>query len=248
MTKQFVCCLWLLPSLAFGHIQSMDADTTKPAFSIQQLSIGFNVGTASMLGLDLRYQWTPKWAVRLGYSYFSYQNENMDYTMLVNQANQNISKSFALETKINTTHIDLLGEYTLGWNGKFRAVAGLSYIPNKQYVVGIRLKDQWQFNDALLNPEDVGSAQATFRFGSKISPYLGIGLGRLRLFHDQVHLGLDLGAWYMGTYSGSTLEMVPALLLKSNEDNIGNIEQNLNNAFYYRLYPNLNLRIAYSFH
>jgi hypothetical protein len=44
------------------------------------------------------------------------------------------------------------------------------------------------------------------------------------------------------------LHIDPALLLKSNEDNIGIIEQNLNNAFYYRLYPNLNFRIAYSFH
>ncbi|MEY4904310.1 MAG: hypothetical protein RLZZ292_2125 [Bacteroidota bacterium] len=248
MTKQMVCALLLFPCLAFGKSKDMNADTTKPFFKIQNLSIGVNFGTASMFGLDARYQLNPKWAVRVGYSYFSYQQEDMNYKMLVSESTRYISKIFALKTGINTTHIDLFGEYTLGWKGKFRAVAGLSYMPEKQYVVGIRLRDQLQFNDALLNPEDVGSALATFQFGSKISPYLGIGVGRLRLFHDQLHLGVDLGAWYMGSYSGSTLHIDPALLLKSNEDNIGIIEQNLNNAFYYRLYPNLNFRIAYLFH
>jgi hypothetical protein len=248
MTKQLVCCLWLFPCLVFGKIRAANADSTKPIFAKQNLSIGFNVGSASMYGLDARYQLTPKWAIRVGYSYFSYQKEDMDYKMLVSEANRYITKKFALQTEMNTTHIDFFGEYTLGWKGKFRAVAGLSYMPSKQYVVGIRLKDQIQFHDALLNSEDVGSALATFRFGSKVSPYLGIGLGHLRLFHDQVHLGVDLGAWYMGSYAGSTLHIDPALVLKSNEDNIGTIEQNLNNTFIYKLYPNLNFRIAYSFH
>jgi hypothetical protein len=229
-------------------VDGMSADSTKPFFSTQNLSADLNIGTSSMLGLNLRYQFNPKWAVRVGYSYFSYQQEDMNYKMLVNESNRYISKLFALKIGINTTHIDLFGEYSLGWKGKFRAVAGISYMPVKQYVVGIRLKDYLMFNEVLLGTEDVGSGLMTLRFATPFSAYLGVNLGKWRLFHNQVHFGFDLGAWYMGNYSNSTLAIEPGLVLKNNEDNIHIIEKNLNKAFYYQLYPNLNLRVAYSFH
>jgi hypothetical protein len=230
------------PSRADLSNSQTTAAATEPTAAPFQKSkaIGLNVGLLNAPGVEFAYKFAPHWAARISYGYMSYGVNNFSYTTTSTTAGT--PTSLLINAKANFDNINLAGEYSVGKKGRLRLIGGVAFFPKKTIEAGGSLTSSFKFNDVTITPEDIGSGTVTLGYSTKISPYLGIGIGRL-IPRKRLNISFDMGAYYSGNYKVN-IDVKPGVILESNEDNAPIIERNLNDALY-KVIPSFNFRIAY---
>ena len=210
----------------------------------KEIAVGINVGITNGIGLDVAYRFAKHWAGRLAYNYANYSKENYTYDIVSTNPDgtKNLQKlSFDGGVKLSNLSINV--EFTPGAKGRFKLLGGLSYYPTNTITVGGELASTVKFNDVQLNPEDLGNGFVTISNTQKVAPFLGMGFGRT-FPRKRVNVSFDMGAYYKGDYTVD-IHVNPGALLKENEENGAILARNFNQNWYNKVWPVMNLRLAY---
>jgi hypothetical protein len=209
-----------------------------------KFSAGLTIGLPTGIGIDAAYGLTPNLNVRLGYNYAAYAVKGYDYAFSsTNSAGQKESQSFLIDASVELSHIQATVDYSPKPNGKFRFIGGVNIYPIHELSAGGTLKGVLKFNKVSITKDDLGSGTLTMGFYSRVSPFIGIGFGRT-LPTKRLSLGLDLAATYKGNYKVDIF-INEGIIRKTNEENADILENNLNNYWYQKIWPILNLRMGY---
>ena len=222
---------------------ALAADSVKKT-SIRMKSVGLNLGLVNGIGIDFAYRFAKHWTGRFAYNYADYTKTN--YTRNITSTNTDGTKSvqnLSFDASVKLSNIAINIEFTPGSKGRFKLLGGLSYLPNNKITASGKLTTTVKFNDVVLNPEDLGDGSITIGFKQAISPFVGMGFGRT-FPRKRMNVSLDLGTYYKGDYKVDIL-VNQGVLLKQNEENAAIIERNLNAKWNQKLFPVLNLRLAY---
>ena len=242
----FFVCLSILSYLT-AHAQTPQVvattETTEPVAK-KDISIGLNLGVTNGVGVDVAYHFSKHWAGRLAFNYAHYAKN--DYTYDIASTNSDGTKNnqkLSFDGAINFSNIALNFEFMPTKKGRFKLIGGVAYFPTNTLTVSGELASSIKFNDVLLNPEDLGSGDVTIGYSQKISPYIGMGFGRT-FPRKRLNVSFDFGSYYKGDYKVN-IEVQPGAILEENESNAAILERNLNQNWYQKLMPVMNLRLAY---
>jgi hypothetical protein len=245
--RNFILGLCLLATLPIFGQNSMSAlkgsATSSTATFTKNVSVGLNIGLANGIGLDVAYRFSPHWAGKLGLNYAQYTQKGIEYSYQSTTNGTTTTQRMSFDAAVNISNLAATFEYTPGPKGRFKLIGGLTYFPQNTIDAGGQLLTTLKFNDVVLTPEDIGSGNVQIGFSQKISPYIGMGIGRT-FPRKRLNLSLDLGTQYKGDYKVK-INVKPGLLLKQNEDNAAILERNFNEKWYGHFFPVLNLRLAY---
>lgn len=209
----------------------------------KQYGVGLNGGTPGA-GLDFYYKFHRHFGVRVGFNYLAYKlnDQQFSITNTATDGTKSIQKVQA-NLDFNMNNIAALVEYSVGQKGRVRFVTGIAYYPKKSAVADAKLISNAKFNDVEISGDDLGSGGGTLTFTSKISPYLGMSVGRLAP-RKRVNFSADFGAYYLGNYDITNVVINPGLLLEGNKDNAPILARNLNADWRNKIFPVFNLRLG----
>ena len=257
-----IVCLFILKNSAKGandysclNNLNIKHNTNKPVFSQVDSSIldstayqkkfGLGlIGGTTGLGLDLFYKFSKHFAVRGGFNYFAFKLNN--YKFSITSTATDGTKS--LQTVLTNVDYDMnhgfaLFEYNIGSKGWFRFVTGVALYTTKSAMASAKLITTYKFNDIQISGDDLGSGGGELYLKNKLSPYIGIGLGKLAP-RKRVNISADIGTYYSGDYDIRNVVINPGLLLEGNKDNAPILARNLNADWRNKLYPVFNLRLG----
>ena len=241
------CLLATLPifgQASFDALKGAPSTTTTTATFTKNVAIGLNVGITNGIGLDVAYRFSKHWAGKLAYNYADYSKKGYTYDIVSTNADgTKNTQTLSFDGAINLSSLALNFEYSPGAKGRFKLVGGLSYYPTNTIVGGGKVLTAFKFNDVVLNPEELGSGDVTVGFSQPIAPYLGMGFGRT-FPRKRVNVSFDMGAMYKGDYRVA-IAIKPGALDKKNEENAAILERNFNEKWYGKIWPVMNLRLAY---
>ena len=235
--------------IAASSVQAQSAEkvsteaSTYP-FKKKEIAVGLNVGISNGLGLDVAYRFAKHWTARLAYNHAQYTKEG--YTYEIASTNPDGTKNLqklSFDGGVKLSNIALNAEFTPGAKGRFKLLGGLSFFPTNTITVGGELASTIKFNDVVLNPEDLGNGFVTIGFAQKIAPFLGMGFGRT-IPRKRINVSFDMGAYYKGDYTVD-IKVNPGAILKENEENGAILARNFNEQWYHKVWPVMNLRLAY---
>ncbi|MEO0340863.1 MAG: hypothetical protein AAF242_16840 [Bacteroidota bacterium] len=193
------------------------------------IAIGLSAGTQNIWGIDAAYQFNRQFAIRAGFNYLAHTFEETK----VDAGDEEL----LFNADFDQNNIMLLGEYSPGKKGKFRLVAGFGFHLNNTISGEGILADSIMIEDIEVSPEEVGFIRGNIQFGSKLSPYFGLGFGRA-VPQKRVGIGLDLGTYYKGR---PKVDLEATSLLRNNVNN----EQVLEDAIsFVRWWPVISFRLA----
>jgi hypothetical protein len=236
-----------LKKVVKDSLKQVRRDSLRRADAMRRWTLGISGGLVNVPGFDLAYKFRSHWTARLGYGYLDYHVNNYKLDIKsTDAAGVTTSKSFSINAAVHFSNISGLVEYGVGPKGRFRLIAGAAYFPDKKLTASGELLSDFEFNSVSLQPSDFGSGGIEVGFAQKISPYLGIGIGRSTP-RRRLNLSLDIGAYYLGNYRVK-INVNPGIILKENEENAAVLEKNLNAHFLYKVLPSGNLRLAYRLH
>lgn len=149
-------------------------------------SIGVNANLSTVgLGGDVYWNFMPRLSVRAGY--------------MIMKINADISfdqDDLNLNTDINY----LTNSFSAGVDYQFLnfmyVTAGIGVFNFKPKAEVVPAND-FEFGDITLSPETMGQATVRVTNGASVSPYLGIGFGKITP-KSNVSFGFEIGAYYMG--------------------------------------------------
>lgn len=208
-------------------------DSTKVGW-FERGGIGIGGGTKGLLAFDMAFQVRGNWNVRVGVNWFK---------IVVDQFESDFQGAFDSEIRFDAdlrqSTVELLTEYGF-LKGAIRVVGGVSYALDNALFVNIGLAEDYQLNDVVLSPEEVGSLGGTLTYSSPWSSYMGIGFGRT-IPRKRVSLNLDLGLYIKGI---PQLDIVASGIFKSNEENEAVLNAALASDTFYQIWPVGQLRVA----
>ena len=246
LKKIFFGFFMLLTSQSFGQaafdaLKGAASTTTTPTFA-KNVAIGVNVGTG--IGLDVAYRFSKHWAGKLAYNYADYEKKGYTYDIVTtNPDGTKDTKKLSFDAAVKLSSVGVNFEYSPGPKGRFKLVGGLAYFPSNTMAVGGEVLTAIKFNDVVLNPEDIGGGVITVGFSQPIAPYLGMGFGRT-FPRKRVNVSFDLGGQYKGDYTVK-IAVKEGVILKQNEENAAVLQRNFNEKWYGKIWPVINLRLAY---
>lgn len=211
-------------------------DTTIKAKHQFHMALGLSAGTNALVGVDLAFHVLPMLNVRVGYNYLTYKTTGAkpDFNMIGLKVPEG---KIAVDADFNLSNVNLLLELAPFKKRRFRLVVGASYAPDMYYSTTLRYAGNVSLNDLIVSPDEIGTMNVRVTHKSKISPYVGIGIGRV-VPTKRVALGLDLGAYYRDS---PVVKIEATKLLASNVDNEVPLNNNLKP---YQWFPVVNLRLA----
>ena len=239
------CLLATFPIFGQASLDALKGTpaATSPTFT-KNVAIGLNVGVTNGIGLDVAYRFARHWAGKLAINYADYAYNDYTYSYVnTNSDGTKTTQTFSMDAGVNLSNLGLNVEYSPGAKGRFKIVGGLSYFPTNTITASGEILTAIKFNDVVLNSEDLGSGDITITTGSKIAPYLGLGFGRT-FPRKRLNVSFDLGAQYKGDYKVA-INVNPGVILKENEENAAVLARNFNEKWYGKVWPVLNLRLAY---
>lgn len=239
------CLLATLPVFGQASFDALKgAPATTPSTFAKNVAIGVNVGVTNGIGLDVAYRFSKHWAGKLAYNYADYEKNGYTYDVVTtNPDGTKDTKKFSFDAAIKLSNVALNFEYSPGPKGRFKLVGGLAYFPSNTLSVSGEVLSAIKFNDVQLNPEDIGGGTVTIGFKQPIAPYLGMGFGRT-FPRKRVNVSFDLGAQYKGDYTVN-INVKEGVILKQNEENAAVLARNFNEKWYGKIWPVMNLRLAY---
>lgn len=222
---------------------AVDSTAAQSAVFKSLYGLGLNGGTSGA-GLDFYYQFHPHFAARVGFSYLAYKFNNRQFSITTTAADGTKSvQTVQANLDFNMNNVSALLEYSVGKKGRLRFVTGVAYYLKKSAIADAKLITNVKLNDVEISGEDLGSGGGTLTFTSKISPYLGMSVGRLAP-RKRVNVSADLGAYYLGNYDITNVVINPGLLLDGNRDNAPILARNLNADWRNKIFPVFNLRLG----
>jgi hypothetical protein len=224
--------IFVLLFVSLGSVEAQEIEASSHPKVVKAVkSIALNAGTKGILGVDLGINLNPSFGLRVGFNYFDLMVEGYE-------TNLNRFAYYAdIDLTVKQSNIELLAEYAMN-DGKFRVVTGFAFFFNNMLRGKVQLRDHFTLNDVDLTPEEIGYFQLTADFSSRISPYFGIGFGKL-VPSDQINLSFDLGTYYK---SKPLVEIDATNVIRNNDLNEDVVERNITQ---YRWWPVLSLRLAY---
>ena len=217
---------------------------TTPVVFAKNVAIGLNVGITNGIGLDVAYRFSKHWAGKLAFSYADYEYKGYTYDIVSTSSDgTKNTQTLSFDAGVKLSSLALNFEYSPGPKGRFKLVGGLSYLPTNKITGSGEVLTKFKFNDVVLNPEELGSGAVTVGFSQTIAPYLGMGFGRT-FPRKRLNLSFDMGAQYKGDYRVA-IAIKQGALDKKNEENAAILERNFNEKWYGKIWPVMNLRLAY---
>ena len=135
-------------------------------------------------------------------------------------------------------NIELLADVSLTKKGGIRLTIGGVYGMKNEYSGTLRYKGTVAINEIVVTADDMGYLRTVATTKSNISPYIGLGLGRV-VPKRRLNLSVDLGAYFRDS---PVIKIEATNLLKRNIENEAVLNRNLSE---YKWYPVMNLRLAY---
>lgn len=209
----------------------------------KQYGIGLNGGTPGG-GIDFYYKFHRHFAIRAGFNYLAYKFSDQQFSLTTTASDGTKSvQTVQANLDFNMNNVSALLEYSVGQKGRLRFVTGVAYYLKKSAIADAKLITNAKLNDVEISGEDLGSGGGTLTFTSKISPYLGMSVGRLAP-RKRVNVSADFGAYYLGNYDITNVVINPGLLLEGNKDNAPILVRNLNADWRNKIFPVFNLRLG----
>ena len=204
--------------------------------SLGKMSVGIGGGTNALLGIDVAYKVLPRVALRLGFNYFKFDVRGIDigeYNILSIPKNKT-----ATDIAANQSNIQLLADVSLTKKGGIRLTVGGTYMIKTEWSAKLRYREEIAISSIVVTAQDMGYFKTIYTTKSPISPYIGLGLGRL-VPKRRINVSADLGTYYRGS---PVIKIDATGLLKRNVENEGALNRNLAP---YKWYPVINMRLAY---
>lgn len=171
--------------LSLGLMLALDSHSQQGSFS-PTLGVDANVSTSG-LGADIYYNFMPQITAKVGYS-------RLRFDFDINFRQEGLSLDTEIKYAVNSFMAGV--DYQLVKFVYVSAGIGLLRFRPKANVFPVT---NTEFGDIELSPEAVGRATVNIKNSSTISPYLGIGLGRLVPSEEsRVSFAFEFGAYYMG--------------------------------------------------
>jgi hypothetical protein len=216
-------------------------------FDSSTVSAGISVGSGGLPTLDFSYKFHTSFAIHAEYAYLSYQFSVKHDVMTYKESGKTNTMVGIFDVNMRWSRVGLKLEYfpllTGKWKDKIRLITGAAYFPTKTLQLGASV-ESFQFGDAVLNAEDIGTGSITLSFDRKISPYLGVGFGRL-IPSKRWNLTVDAGAYYLGNWTVQSMDIKPGIILDDVRKNAPIVERNLNLDTRNKLLPSINLRLGF---
>lgn len=226
---------------AVAHAQSPPAPTDDVTDILKakhkfHMAVGISTGTNALVGVDLAFHVAPMLNVRVGYNHLTYKalGAKPDFSMIGLKVPEG---KIQVDADVNLSNANLLLEFAPFKKRRFRLVVGASYAPDMYYSSTLSYAGNIALNDMIVSPDEIGMLNVKVTHKSKISPYLGIGIGRA-VPTKRVAVGLDLGAYYRDS---PVVSIIATKLLAGNVNNETPLNNNLKP---YKWFPVVNLRLA----
>jgi hypothetical protein len=218
-----------------GAAQNQDSTFRSQMMYPQRYAIGLVLpGTQAFIGVDIAAKVAPKFDVRLGYNFLSFDLALTNYAIQSGSDNR-----YNINTKFDMSALTLLGGYAPGKKERFRLTAGLGYFPQNRINGDFEVAQEVRFNDVTISPDEVGQAIWSYTYASKISPYVGITFGRVIARKSRLSFSCDLGSFYKGK---PDIEIDATGLLTENYRNEEVLERNLKSATWW---PVASMRLGF---
>lgn len=200
-----------------------------------QYALGANLGSKGA-GADIAFRISPHWHLRgqLNYLQGSLGKHQFDLGSFGLSDN-----TWLFSGKIRQHAIEVLVDYAV-LHEQVRAVVGIAVHPGNRINGTFVLRDSVQFNEVRVAPEDMGQIDASIHYRRLVSPYMGLGLGRVVPW-QRLSLALDAGVYFRGKPHA---QLDATGLLYTNENNQAQLQNNLQNK---SIWPALNLRVGLRF-
>lgn len=193
----------------------------------------FGVGVSAAtngFGANAYWQPTSKWKVALAGEFFP--------SLAIEEKITEGSVSVDMDAKVKTGGVFLTGGYQfLSW---MYATAGVGINFFKASALGTPL--QMKYGDIYLEPETIGSLDVNIKSGSAVSPYLAIGFGRQAPTERIAAVGVELGAYYMGS---PKLELDATGMLAPTGD-AAHVKKLQNELSAFSFYPMIKLNVTFN--
>lgn len=184
-------------------------------------SLGINVqGSTLGVGGNIYYNMIPKFTVRAGFDAIG-----VKFNTNINQSDISLKAKFKVRTSgfsVGADYQFLNFMYVAGGVGLFRFKPEGHGIPTSSI----------SFGDIEIKPETIGTLDIKVRQGFSVSPYLGIGFGKLAP-KKKVSFAFEIGTYYMGS---PKLDVVATGMLEpsGDPDHVSTIQ---NQFRQYKFYP-----------
>lgn len=225
-----VLLLTLGACLRVSHVLAQPVGDRRPA----GYQLGIYTGSNALLGADISCAMNDHWKFRAGFAFMHFKIRRWETDF------NRFSKEASINLDVAHSSFSLLFDYSPGRNGFFRLVGGLGLFIDNKFSGSVKLAESFTFNDIDFEPDELGYVYGSVQFNNSISPYLGIGLGRLHGKKRRISLSADIGTFYKGA---PQIQVGGTNLLQNNEHNS---EVLTNNFSVYRWYPVLSFRVNYS--
>lgn len=200
-----------------------------------QYALGANLGSKGA-GADIAFRISPHWHLRGQLNYLQGSLGQHQFDLGSFGLSDNI---WLFSGKIRQHAAEILVDYAV-LHEQVRAVVGIGVHPGNRINGTFVLRDSVQFNEVRIAPEEMGQIDASVHYRRLVSPYLGIGLGRVVPW-QRLSLALDAGVYFRGK---PRTQLDANGLLQTNENNRAQLQNNLQNK---RIWPALNLRVGLRF-
>lgn len=235
--KPLLSTVFIILAFSPHAVAQEEVPAKKPLIRFRewQYALGANLGTKGA-GADIAFRISPHWHLRgqLNYLQGSLGQHQFDLGSFGLSDN-----TWLFSGKIRQHAAEILVDYAV-LHEQIRAVAGLTVHPGNRINGTFVLRDSVQFNEVRIAPEEMGQIDASLHYRRLVSPYLGIGLGRVVPW-QRLSLALDAGVYFRGK---PRTQLDATGLLKTNENNRAQLQNNLQNK---RIWPALNLRLGLRF-
>lgn len=207
--------LCLLVALAVPRAEAQDRHS---------FGIGAKLGTTG-IGLEASVPLADNFNARVGGSYFPYSRaDEID--------DLEVSVAYDAEATIAS------GRALVDWHpfaNQFRFSGGLVYNATK-VTAFVEPTESYTVNKKTFEPDRIGTIDANVEYGSKIAPYLGLGVGNA--VTKRVAFVLDLGVLYTGSPS---VEMEGTGLIAPTAEQDKDLTDGFSDIY---LYPVLSLGVS----
>ena len=194
------------------------------------LGLGLKASTIG-IGADLVYNFSPKFAFRLGF-------ERLGYSTSILFEEQGIS--YDADISFRAGSISLLADFYLGKYVFLSAGAGYNLL---RLQFDGEAAGPFPFGDIEIPKEMIGDFSMQLDPSFKVSPYVGIGFGRTIAYDSRIGFAFEVGTFYQGV-PNLTIESTGLLSPTSNPDH-GQEETLENQIRQYTMYPVLKLSLSY---
>ncbi len=182
-------------------------------------------------GANVVYQFHPRLALRAGY-------ENISFAYPFDFEENDISYEADLNYKSGT--ISLLADYYFARS--LYLSAGCAYNLFHPEINGNASKD-WQYGDIIIPAEEIGEFSALISPSFRLSPYLGLGIGRNISLKKRFSFNFEIGTYYQGS---PKVEITATGLLSPTADESHKQKETLEKQFKsFYLYPLVKMGISF---